>query len=178
MTAWKRSLSWILAVISRYPGYVAIAIVATPWGCFAASPAAHGWWAPAMDLSCLTGAGAAVVGGPVRLGVRPGRWTVLLAIYAEILNFVIAEFAYLYWSTSQIQSSSFSVPLSKLDAAYLSWTTFTTTGFGDIVPHSQLAHLEVTAEMALTFVAVAGGLAVLLAFRSDLRGPSGVKAGD
>jgi hypothetical protein len=56
--------------------------------------------------------------------------------------------------------------LTKVDAAYFSWTTFTTTGFGDVTACTELARLAVTCEMALTFVAVAGGLAVLIARRA------------
>jgi voltage-gated potassium channel len=112
------------------------------------------------------GAGAGVVAGAVRLGVHAKKWPLVVAVYAAAVNFGIAEFAYLYWTSSQARRSAFSVVLSKVDAAYFSWTTFTTTGFGDVAARTQFARLAVTCEMALTFAAVAGGLSVLVGART------------
>lgn len=156
---------FIASVVKRYPRHVFGAAVAAPWVLFAASTPADSSWFPLWDLAGAVGAAAAVVVGVVRVGVRLRRWPIAVGIYVSAVNLGIAEFAYLYWSASQAQRSAFSVALSKVDAAYFSWTTFTTTGFGDIAAQSQFARLAVTSEMALTFVAVAGGLAVLVGAR-------------
>jgi hypothetical protein len=119
------------------------------------------------DLALVVGVGAGTVIGAVSLGVRRDKWPIVLGLYAVALNLGIAEFAYAYWNLSQRAPTSFSESLTKLDAAYLSWTTFTTTGFGDISARTSRARAAVTGEMALTFIGVAGGLAVVLGSRNE-----------
>lgn len=164
-------LRWLLRriadLLGRYPGYAVVGVFAFPWALFSVTTEFTTWFS-VWELAAVVGAAAGLVASAVRLGVRAGKWPLVLAIYASVLNLGIAEFAYLYWSTSQTRHSAFSKPLSRVDAAYFSWTTFTTTGFGDITARSQFARLEVTGEMVLTFVGVAGGLAVLVGLRKPL----------
>ena len=161
----RRVLSIMAKVARRHPQRVFAGAMAAPWALFAVSGRADSAWFPILDLAMVVGAAAGVVVGVVRLGVHARKWPVVVGVYAAAVNFGIAEFAYLYWSASQAERSAFSAVLSKADGAYFSWTTFTTTGFGDIAARSEFARLAVTSEMALTFVAVAGGLAVLVSAR-------------
>lgn len=166
----RRVWSWVERGVGRYPRQSFVAGLVLPWALFALAGTPETFWFPVWDLAVAVGAAGGVVGGIVRFGVRPGKWPVALAIYAVAVNLGIAEFAYVYWSSSVATPSAFSEVLSKVDAAYFSWTTFTTTGFDDIAARGESARLAVTGEMALTFVAVAGGLAVLLGSRRNVDG--------
>ena len=53
-------------------------------------------------------------------------------------------------------------PLSRLDAAYFTLTTFTTTGFGDVTPKSDAAQVAVLIQMATGFLILAVVLALVL----------------
>lgn len=164
----RRLLGLGAALLKRYPRHALAAGLGLPWALFAVSARAQSPWFPVVDLAMVVGAAAGVVVGIVRLGVNARNWPVVVAIYAGVVNFGIAEFAYLYWNDSQNRTGAFSEALSRVDAAYFSWTTFTTTGFGDITARGELARLAVTCEMALAFVAVAGGLGIVLSARQDL----------
>lgn len=165
------SIPWagVESFLKRNRAEVAFSVIVLPWVLYSAVGPPQSPWFPITELSLIAGAAAGLVSGAIRLGVHKGRWPALLIVYAAILNVGIAEFAYLFWSAGQRDSSAFSEPLSKIDAAYFSWSTFTTTGFGDIAAHSQLTRLEVMGEMVLTFGAVAGGLAVLIGLFEPVR---------
>jgi voltage-gated potassium channel len=49
---------------------------------------------------------------------------------------------------------SFTEPLTRTDALYFTVTVFSTVGFGDIAPRSELARIVVTAQMLTGLVAV------------------------
>lgn len=159
--------------LSRYPRHICFAGFVLPWAVFALiSPAARPSFA-LYEVALLTTAGAALIGNSVKLGFSTTSvWWRVLAVYSLVVNFGLAEFAYIYWSLSDHTAPAFSEPLSRIDSAYLSLTTFTTTGFGDVVARSQFARLLMTCQMALTFVAVATGVAILLGARPVTPGAS------
>jgi hypothetical protein len=64
-------------------------------------------------------------------------------------------FASLYWYVGLVARGAFSESLSRIDALYLSVTTFTTTGYGDIHPTIALTRALTIGQMSLTFVLVA-----------------------
>lgn len=68
------------------------------------------------------------------------------AVVETIIMFVCL-FALLYASMSTTDRSSFSEPLSKVDALYFTISTFATVGFGDITPANQLARAIVSVQM-------------------------------
>jgi hypothetical protein len=74
-----------------------------------------------------------------------------------------AAFAGAMYRLSASDPGSFSEPLSKLDALYLSVVTFTTTGFRDLSPRATSARVLVVFELLSTFLAVV--LAVVLVIR-------------
>lgn len=65
----------------------------------------------------------------------------------ETVMMFLCLFALLYTSLSTTDPSSFTEPLSKVDALYFTTVTFATVGFGDITPVSQLARAVVTVQM-------------------------------
>ncbi|WP_024368283.1 potassium channel family protein [Arthrobacter sp. TB 26] len=68
------------------------------------------------------------------------------AVVETVLMF-LCLFALLYTSMSTTDPSSFTEPLSRVDALYFTTVTFATVGFGDITPVSQLARAVVTVQM-------------------------------
>ena len=69
----------------------------------------------------------------------------------------------LHWSLSQHDNPAY-LPhtLGRLDAAYFTVTTFTTTGFGDIEPTSDATHVAVTMQIFSGFLLVAVALVLVL----------------
>ncbi len=61
------------------------------------------------------------------------------------LFFVV--FATTYYTMGQVDSASFSEPLSRLDALYFVVTVFATVGFGDIVATTETARAVVLGQM-------------------------------
>ncbi len=57
-----------------------------------------------------------------------------------------------YRAMSEAEPYSFSEPLSAIDAVYFSLTTLTTTGYGDIVAHTEDARLLVASQLAGAFL--------------------------
>lgn len=120
---------------------------------------------PLGEILIAGSIGAAAVTAAWSATLDLARWKRASMTFLFAVNLGLAEFSYIYWSLSGSARGAFSVPLNKTDAAYFTLTTFTTTGFGDIAARSEAARLVVTVQMALGFVAVAVGLAVLVANR-------------
>lgn len=90
--------------------------------------------------------------------------------WAVVATTLIGDFAFLYWGLSLRDQGAFTASLSPLDSVYFAVATFTTTGFGDVAPVSQVARLAVTVQIIAGFALVAVGLALVL---SQLRGEHG-----
>ena len=69
-------------------------------------------------------------------------------------------FAVVYLSLSLGSTAHFSEPLDHTGALYLVVTVFSTVGFGDITPESDLARILVSIQMLLDLVVI--GLVVRL----------------
>ena len=59
-------------------------------------------------------------------------------------------------------AATFTEPLSRSDAIYLTVTIFATVGFGDISAQTEAARLVVTAQMLLDLVVLGLGINVIL----------------
>lgn len=66
----------------------------------------------------------------------------------------LAIFATTYYLMGQAQPSSWSEPLSRLDAAYFTVTIFATVGFGDITAVSDMARAVTTLQMIADVILV------------------------
>jgi voltage-gated potassium channel len=70
-------------------------------------------------------------------------------------------FASTYWIVAAEQTDAFTEPLDRTDGLYFTITVFSTVGFGDISPVSELARILVTVQMLVGLVTV-GVLAKLV----------------
>ena len=83
------------------------------------------------------------------------------ALGVAIPLFLIA-FAAFYLSLSQASADHFSERLDHSDSLYLVITLFSTVGFGDITPTTELARLVVSAQMLLDLVVIGAVVRLLL----------------
>ena len=111
-------------------------------------------------LACCAGAGYWIV---VALWAE---WMVIKYGIAGLVSMagcgalaVLSAFTYVYWLLASLTPGSFNLPLSRVDAAYFTLGTFTTTGTGRFVAQSSLAELLVSCQVVLGW----GFVAVLLA---------------
>ena len=79
-----------------------------------------------------------------------------------IIPLFLATFAGLYLSLSQAATTNFSEPLNHTGALYLAITVFSTVGFGDITPESDLARAVTSIQMLLDLIVI-GAVVRLLA---------------
>jgi hypothetical protein len=103
---------------------------------------------------------------------RWGRGGAFVVFLGSVL-LIITTFATLYWAMSGRTVSTFTEPLSRVDAIYFATTVFTTTGFGDIAPISELARFAVTLQMLFGFALVVGAIGAALS-RTVRRSEGGV----
>ena len=71
-------------------------------------------------------------------------------------------FAAAYYLLAQSSSANFGTELNRTDTLYFSVTVFSTTGFGDIAPHSSDARLLVTGQMIGDMIFLGLGIRQLL----------------
>jgi len=75
----------------------------------------------------------------------------------------ILLFASAYFVMESSDPTSFSPSgMTRIDALYLTVTTFATVGFGDITPTSQIARLVVTVQMILNLLVLGVGVRVFI----------------
>lgn len=115
-----------------------------------------GYFAAATSIAAL-GWTAAI---SVRVKCKP--WLIVVFAFSAIAQLIIG-FALLYRMISVHTPAEFSRPLSPIVSLYYSVTTFTTTGYGDIVPRMDLAQMIASAEMLSGFVSSALVLAIVVA---------------
>jgi preprotein translocase subunit YajC len=107
-----------------------------------------------------------------------------IAALITTLPLFLVVFATAYFILSRSDGANFSERLTRLDALYFALTVFTTVGFGDIAPMTQLARATTTLQMAADLVLVGllvralVGAARIGVARRDGRGSSGGSAAD
>lgn len=73
-------------------------------------------------------------------------------------------FASSYYVIADADPDSFSAqPLTRIDSLYFTVTVFSTVGFGDISPASQMVRLLVTSQMVLNLLVLGAGIQVFVA---------------
>lgn len=95
------------------------------------------------------------------------------------LSLLLLLFASTYIVIAHSASGSFNEALSRTDALYFTLTVFTTVGFGDIVPLTEIARIATMIQMVMDLVAV--GLVakiVLAAAQQAVRRRDRAAAGD
>ncbi|MFI1379241.1 potassium channel family protein [Embleya sp. NPDC020886] len=95
-----------------------------------------------------------------------------------LLPFLLVLFAAFYFMIGSDRADAFTEPLTRTDALYFTVTVFTTVGFGDIAPTSEVARVVAMIQMLVNLVAlgvigrvVLGAVQVGLRRRSTGAGP-------
>jgi len=79
-----------------------------------------------------------------------------------ILPLYLLVFASTYYVMERTSAANFSEPLTRTDALYFTVTVFSTVGFGDITPKSELARIVLTFQMLGDLAILGAGVHVLL----------------
>ncbi len=87
---------------------------------------------------------------------------------ATIIPFFLVIFAWVYFTLDKSQPSAFGAHLTRSSCLYFTVTVFSTVGFGDITPKTDLARLLVTVQMLLDLAVIAA--VVRLVFGAATRG--------
>jgi hypothetical protein len=77
-----------------------------------------------------------------------------IRVIALGLPLLLVLFAATYITVDGQQANAFSEPLNRTDGLYFTVTTFSTVGYGDISPRTELARALVTIQMLVGLVAV------------------------
>jgi Ion channel len=95
---------------------------------------------------------------------------------ATSLSLFLLLFATTYFVLAKISADSFSQPLTRTDALYFTVTVFSTVGFGDITPMTEVARLVVAGQMVTDVVIIGLGVRIIVGavrigqrWRSDSR---------
>ncbi len=81
---------------------------------------------------------------------------------ATIIPFFIVVFAWIYLTMSGSSPSTFGHPLDRTSALYFTVSVFSTVGFGDITPHTDVARLVTTVQMLADLVVLAVVIRLIL----------------
>ncbi len=112
-----------------------------------------------IGVAILVGVVTWQVGAIERAKYPAIRATQSLAVTTPLF---LLLFAASYFILSGDDASTFTEPLSRSDALYLTVTIFATVGFGDISAQTESARLFVTAQMLLDLVVLGLGIQVIL----------------
>lgn len=100
------------------------------------------------------------------------------------LPFLLVLFATTYFLIGSDRADAFTEPMSRTDALYFTVTVFTTVGFGDIAPTSDIARVLATIQMLVDLVAlgvigrvVLGAVQIGLHRQTSASGPGADTAG-
>lgn len=80
---------------------------------------------------------------------------------AVLTPMLVLSFSSVYFLMSTGDPSTFSSPLSRVDALYFSLTIFSTVGFGDIAAVSDTARLVVSANIVVNLIALSAGVRIV-----------------
>ena len=103
----------------------------------------------------------------MRTGHRVGSVGVFL-LMPSLLNLVLV-FALAYWIPADAANACLNVPISRVDALYFSFVTFTTTGFGDFYPTTATCRMITTVQMMTTFVVITSLLGMYIGLAARTR---------
>ncbi len=92
---------------------------------------------------------------------------------ATIIPLFIVLFSWIYLTMSRSDPAAFGGPMSRVTALYFTVTVFSTVGFGDITPKTDVARLVTTVQMMADLVVLA--LVVRLILAAATRGSARVQ---
>ncbi|MFD0151016.1 potassium channel family protein [Streptomyces sp. NPDC055721] len=109
----------------------------------------------------------------IMASARPGLRAI--AGVATALPFFVLLFAATYYLLERSAPGSFSETMSRTDALYFTMTVFSTVGFGDISPRTELARLLTTGQMTANFLLIGVAARFLLGAVQEGRRLHGIK---
>ncbi len=113
----------------------------------------------------------------VRLITRHDRPMLRAAVsMATVIPLFLVLFSWIYLTMSLSDPHAFGHPLSRGSALYFTVSVFSTVGFGDIVPKTDVARLVATVQMMSDLVVIAVVVRLILAAAS--RGVARLQGGD
>jgi voltage-gated potassium channel len=119
-----------------------------------------------ISSSFRLGAAATLVGGLAFVGLTL-TWQVRSILVAEApaaqavgalvvsVALFLVVFSAIYFTTGMVEASSWSEPMTRMDALYYTVSVFTTVGFGDITALSQTTRALTAVQMVAGFLLVA-----------------------
>jgi voltage-gated potassium channel len=85
---------------------------------------------------------------------------------AVVIPLFLLFFAWIYLNMSITDAAAFHGPLDRVQALYFTVTIFSTVGFGDITPHTDLARLATTLQMLADLAVIAVVVRLILGVAS------------
>ncbi|MEI2701393.1 MAG: potassium channel family protein [Baekduia sp.] len=82
---------------------------------------------------------------------------------SAVIGTLVVVFAYTYAGLSASNPDAFNEAVGRIDGIYLSVTTLSTVGFGDIVARTDTARLIVTGQIIIDLIVVVGVVRLLMA---------------
>jgi voltage-gated potassium channel len=93
---------------------------------------------------------------------------------ASCIPLFLLLFASAYFVLERLSAGNFTAPLTRSDSLYFTVTVFSTVGFGDITPKTELARLLVTGQMVVDVIILGLAIKVIVgAVRSRRSGTPG-----
>jgi voltage-gated potassium channel len=105
----------------------------------------------------------AILANEIRLISNHDRPMLRAAVaMATIIPLFIVIFAWIYLTMAQSEPAAFGGPLTRTSALYFTVTVFSTVGFGDIVPKTDVARLVTTVQMLADLAVIAVVIRLIL----------------
>jgi len=92
--------------------------------------------------------------GRSELCCGPGTRACAVEALAAAIPLFLLAFAAAYLRMADADAGAFSEPLSRIDALYFTITVFSTVGFGDITPKTDLARVATMVQMLADLLVV------------------------
>ncbi len=95
-----------------------------------------------------------------------------------VIPLFLIFFAWIYLNMSGTDPATFHGPMSRMTALYFTVTVFSTVGFGDITPHTDLARMVTTVQMLADLAVIAIVVRLIFGVANQTAGARSAGIGD